>query len=129
LLRLHRGLNFIRLFLQNILDLKDSDYTSAVCRTAYDQTLSHHHTFVVRNGARLAMHTMPTKEQLLIKVCGDSKEDIQYAIDMLPKMLEVSADVFNRIENLYTVQSYIPCLKCLYVSTVNANYKTLGSVF
>jgi len=103
LLRLHRGLNFIKAFLSSIGDLKDSDNTSAVCRAAYDQTLSNHHTFVIRNGARLAMHTMPTKEQLLVKVCGDNKEDIQSTLDLLPKMLETTTTVFDRIENLYTI--------------------------
>ncbi|KAF2886212.1 hypothetical protein ILUMI_19962 [Ignelater luminosus] len=103
LLRLHRGLDFIRVFLKNVGDLQDSDNTSAVCRAAYDQTLSNHHTFMVRSGARLAMHTMPTREQLLKKICGDNSEDIQHALDMLPKMLEITSSVFDRIDNLYTV--------------------------
>lgn len=123
LLRLHRGLDFIRVFLKSVGDLQDSDNTSAVCRAAYDQTLSNHHTFMVRSGAKLAMHTMPTREQLLKKVkikcnclkvynlihhgcfqiCGDNPEDIQNALDMLPKMLEITSNVFDRIDNLYTV--------------------------
>lgn len=68
LLRLHRGLDFIRVFLKNVSELEDTANTSGVCRAAYDQTLSHHHTFIIRSGARLAMHTMPTREELLKKV-------------------------------------------------------------
>ncbi|KAK4880324.1 hypothetical protein RN001_008470 [Aquatica leii] len=101
LLRLHRGLDFIREFLRNVHGLKDSDNTAAVCRAAYDRTLSHHHTFMVRSGAKLAMHTMPTREQLLKKLCGN-EESIRDALEMLPKMLDVTSVVFDRIDNLYT---------------------------
>ncbi|KAF5277729.1 hypothetical protein FQR65_LT03709 [Abscondita terminalis] len=101
LLRLHRGLDFIQQFLKSVHGLKDSDNTAAVCRAAYDQTLSAHHTFMVRNGAKLAMHTMPTREQLLKKLCGD-EEGIQNALKLLPQMLDVTSAVFNRIDNLYT---------------------------
>ncbi|KAB0797769.1 hypothetical protein PPYR_08762 [Photinus pyralis] len=103
LLRLHRGLDFLRVFLKGVSELKDNENTSPVGRAAYDKTLSHHHTFVVRNGARLAMHTMPTREQLLKKLCGENAEEIERTITTLPKMLDVTTVVFDRIDNLYTV--------------------------
>lgn len=103
LLRLHRGLDFLRVFLKGVSELKDNENTSPVGRAAYEKTLSHHHTFVVRNGAKLAMYTMPTKEQLLKKLCGENAEEIQRTVTTLPKMLDVTTVVFDRIENLYTV--------------------------
>lgn len=103
LLRLHRGLDFLRVFLKSVAELKDNENTSAVGRAAYDKTLSHHHTFVIRNGARLAMHTMPTREQLLKKLCGENEEDIKRTVIILPEMLDVTTIVFDRIENLYMV--------------------------
>nr|XP_023029251.1 ceramide-1-phosphate transfer protein [Leptinotarsa decemlineata] len=101
LLRLHRGLDFIQLFLKKLGDLKDEESTSTACREAYDQTLSKHHTFLIRNGARIAIYTLPTKEVLLKRVCG-GEEDIKQALDMLPRTLEVTSSVFQRIENLYS---------------------------
>ncbi|CAH1176064.1 unnamed protein product [Phaedon cochleariae] len=101
LLRLHRGLDFIQLFLKKIGDLKSADSTSTACKEAYEQTLSQHHSFIIRSGARLAMFTLPTKDNLLKQVCGE--DNVQSAMDMLPKTLEVSSSVHQRIEKLYTL--------------------------
>ncbi|XP_018577644.1 ceramide-1-phosphate transfer protein isoform X2 [Anoplophora glabripennis] len=68
LLRLHRGLDFIQLFLKKLGDLRDEESTSSACREAYDQTLAKHHPFVIRNGAKVAIYTLPTREILLKKV-------------------------------------------------------------
>ncbi|KAJ8962982.1 hypothetical protein NQ317_013787 [Molorchus minor] len=81
LLGLHRGLG----------ELKEEESTSFACREAYDHTLAKHHSFVIRNGAKIAIYTLPTKEILLQRVCGDS-ENIQKAMDMLPKNVRGNVD-------------------------------------
>ncbi|XP_011297443.1 ceramide-1-phosphate transfer protein [Fopius arisanus] len=98
LLRLHRGLDFIREFLRQLGDLSDADKTSRCCQDAYNKTLAKHHPWVIRKTAVVAMYTMPTREMLLKKVCGDN---VQRNVDVLPKMLEVTADIFNRTHSLY----------------------------
>ncbi|XP_015110948.1 ceramide-1-phosphate transfer protein [Diachasma alloeum] len=98
LLRLHRGLDFIREFLRQLGDLSDADKTSSCCQDAYNKTLAKHHPWVIRKTAVVAMYTMPTRETLLRKVCGDN---VQRNVDVLPKMLEVTADIFNRTHSLY----------------------------
>jgi len=104
LLRLHRGLDFIREFLRQLGDLSDVDKTSCCCQDAYNKTLAKHHPWVIRKAAVVAMYTMPTREALFKKVCG---ENVQRNIDVLPKMLEVTADVFNRTDSIYeTYQLY-----------------------
>lgn len=100
LLRLHRGLDFIREFLRQLGDLSDSDKTSSCCQDAYNKTLAQHHPWVIRKAAVVAMYTMPTRELLFKKVCGAY---VQRNVEVLPKMLEVTADVFNRTHNLYEV--------------------------
>lgn len=100
LLRLHRGLDFIKEFLRQLGNLSDTDRTSSCCQDAYNKTLAKHHPWVIRKGAIVAMYTMPSRELLFKKVCG---ENIQRNIDILPKMLEVTAVVFNRTHNLYDV--------------------------
>ncbi|XP_022901918.1 ceramide-1-phosphate transfer protein [Onthophagus taurus] len=105
LLRLHRGLDFIRLFLKNIGEIRDEDDTGCVCREAYNVTLAKHHPFLIRKGAQLAMYTMPTRVDLLKKVCGDDEESINNAINVLPRTLEVTGTVFERIEKLYEVHN------------------------
>jgi len=98
LLRLHRGLDFIREFLQQLCDLSEVDKTASCCQDAYNKTLAKHHPWVIRKAAIVAMYTMPTREALFKKVCG---ENVQRNIDVLPKMLEVTADVFNRTDSIY----------------------------
>lgn len=98
LLRLHRGLDFIREFLRQLSDLSDIEKTSSCCQDAYNKTLAKHHPWVIRKAAIVAMYTMPCRETLFKKVCG---EDVQRNIDVLPKMLEVTADVFDRTNTVY----------------------------
>ncbi|KYM99540.1 PREDICTED: ceramide-1-phosphate transfer protein [Cyphomyrmex costatus] len=98
LLRLHRGLDFIREFLQQLGDLADIEKTTSCCQDAYNKTLAKHHPWMIRKAAIVAMYTMPSREVLFKKVCG---ENVQRNIDVLPKMLEVTADVFNRTDIIY----------------------------
>ncbi|KAJ6643928.1 Ceramide-1-phosphate transfer protein [Pseudolycoriella hygida] len=98
LLRLHRGLDFIREFLWNLSKLSPSEKTSAVCQSAYNQTLAQYHPWLVRKGATVAMYTMPTRDQLLNKVCLD----VDFAIQLLPEMLETTKIVYDRTQQLFT---------------------------
>ncbi|XP_066251047.1 ceramide-1-phosphate transfer protein [Euwallacea similis] len=104
LLRIHRGLDFIQLFLKKVSELEDKATTVVACREAYDQTLAKHHSFIIRKGAQVAMYTLPTREQLLKRVCGD-EEEIKKAVNLLPKTLEASSIVYMRIDMLYTVHN------------------------
>lgn len=70
LLRLHRGLDFIRLFLKRLSEMKEDDNTSQACKECYNSTLAKHHPFLVRNGAKLAMYAMPNRTDLFRKVIG-----------------------------------------------------------
>lgn len=45
----------------------------------------------------VAMYSMPTREQLLNKVCLD----VERAISILPEVLEISKVVYDRTEQLY----------------------------
>ncbi|XP_011696096.1 PREDICTED: ceramide-1-phosphate transfer protein [Wasmannia auropunctata] len=100
LLRLHRGLDFIKVFLLQLSDLSDLDKTGRCCQDAYNKTLAEHHPWVIREAAKVAMYTMPSKEALLKKVCGDN---VQRNIDVLPKMLEVTGDVLSRTHKIYDI--------------------------
>lgn len=102
LLRVHRGLEFMEAFLEKISKLKDEDSTHTACSEAYDATLSKYHSFVIRNGAKVAMYTLPTRENLLKKVCG-SEQAIERATRILPTTLQACRTVHGRIENLYTL--------------------------
>lgn len=102
LLQLHRALDFIRLFLKSVGELQFEENVGHVCRAAYDQTLGNHHSFFIAKGARLAMYTLPNKANLLKRVCGDDEEFQKSSLEALPKTLDVTATVFDRVQDLYT---------------------------
>ncbi|XP_037714322.1 ceramide-1-phosphate transfer protein [Drosophila subpulchrella] len=99
LLRLHRGLDFVYEFLNRIQALPDDQKTVDVCKAAYDDTLGKHHSFLIRKGARLAMYAMPTRGDLLKRVCFD----VKVAKENLPTMLEHMRSIYDRTEQLYTL--------------------------
>ncbi|KAJ4439379.1 hypothetical protein ANN_07501 [Periplaneta americana] len=100
LLRLHRGLDFIRLFLQKVGELRDEDKTCKVCQDAYNTTLAQFHPWLIRKGAIVAMHALPTRGGLLQKICRP--EEVQHTIDLLPKMLQITAEAYDRTHKCYT---------------------------
>lgn len=92
-------LAFIREFLERLNEIENHEKTSNACQTAYNNTLAQFHPWLIRKGAIVAMYTMPTREQLLTKVCLD----VSQAIVILPDVLLVAKTVYDRTEELYTV--------------------------
>lgn len=99
LLRLHRGLDFLRDFLRRLSELDSEENTCAACRTAYNETLAHFHPWLIQKGALMAMYAMPTKNNLLNRVCADPEK----AVLILPDMLQVTDQVYDRVHALYTL--------------------------
>lgn len=91
-------IDFIRDFLKRLGDLKPEEKTHSACLAAYNSTLAQFHPWLIRKGATVAMYALPTRENLLNKVCVD----VDYAISILPDMLNVTDIVFKRTHNLYS---------------------------
>lgn len=89
---------FIREFLYRLSMIEPTERTHSICQTAYNETLAQHHPWLIRKGAMVAMYTMPTREQLLNRVCAD----VERALSVLPDVLGISKVVFDRTEELYT---------------------------
>lgn len=79
-------------------EIEAHEKTTGVCKVAYNQTLAQYHPWLIRKGALVAMYALPTREQLLNKVC----EDVERSISILPDVLEISKIVYDRTEQLYT---------------------------
>ncbi|GLH00740.1 Ceramide-1-phosphate transfer protein [Gryllus bimaculatus] len=103
-LRLHRGLDFIRLFLQRVGELQNNDKTTTVCQEAYNETLAKFHPWIVRKGAIVAMYALPTKDGFLQKVCG-TPEEVARALELLPQFLEVAKEAYDRADKVYSDNS------------------------
>lgn len=92
--------DFIYLFLKRLGELESATAnTCAVCQTAYNETLAQFHPWLIRKGAVMAMYAMPNRDQLLERVCLDAS----VAIKLLPEMLAVARQVYDRTQNLYTL--------------------------
>lgn len=91
--------DFIREFLCALGELQPGDKTHGCCQAAYNRTLAAHHSWLVRKGAVVAMYTMPTRDQLLGRVCVD----VAAAIECLPRMLAATGHVYDRTHQLYTL--------------------------
>ncbi|XP_044741638.1 ceramide-1-phosphate transfer protein [Chrysoperla carnea] len=106
LLRLHRGLDFIRVFLRDLSQLQSTVCVAQCCKQAYDRTLSKYHSWFIRKAVNLATYTMPTQRQLLNKVCGSDVE-IQNTLQLLPTMLEVTDEVYNRTQSIFEISNLL----------------------
>jgi len=100
LLRLHRGLEFIILFMSKLLHLKPNESTKHSAIESYNQTLAKHHTWLIRHGARLAMNFLPCQENLYCQTIGD--ESVEESLNTMPDMISKATTVHNRINTLFS---------------------------
>ncbi|KAJ0173939.1 hypothetical protein K1T71_010085 [Dendrolimus kikuchii] len=101
MLRLHRGLDFIRLFLKRVSEIDDKANTCSICQETYNLTLAEFHPWYIRKAATLAMYALPSKPDLLKKIFG-TEESLTAALAILPQTLSSCDEVYKRVEQLYT---------------------------
>lgn len=97
LLRLHRAMEFLIAFFEEIVCSECDTKLSTLAAASYDSTLSKHHSWFIRKGVQLAVHTLPTKAHLLQHI-GNSEAD---TIENLQKSISVLKMVYISIENMY----------------------------
>ena len=104
LLRLHRALEFVSLFMMEVGRLDDDKGTSDVARTCYKKTLAKYHPWMIRKAASLAMYTMPYRYQLVERAyCGDIPDtETRLSItDNMNRLALIADEVFNATQKLY----------------------------
>lgn len=104
LLRLHRGLDFIRTFLKRISEIELDESTSHIGSTSYNETLGKYHGWLIRKGAYVAMQFLPKKKTLLVSVCGSQFDEVK---EVLPLMLEAADEVYNRTQDCYELHQLL----------------------
>ncbi|NWH94655.1 CPTP protein, partial [Aegithalos caudatus] len=95
-LRLHRALRWLQLFLEG---LRSGDpRTSVLCTDAYNASLAAHHPWVVRKAATLAFCALPSREAFLeIMNVGPPEE----AVVMLGEAIPYIGDVYSITQELF----------------------------
>ena len=99
LLRLHRALEFIMLFMDGLIVANDGDPVSHIAQNAYKESLSRYHGWLIRKGAHLAMYTLPSKIQLMEKISKHSYGEVE---GIAKRMTLSMKPVYERTQDLYT---------------------------
>ncbi|NXQ26203.1 CPTP protein, partial [Alaudala cheleensis] len=95
LLRLHRALRWLQLFLQGLRS--GEPRTSVLCTDAYNASLAAHHPWVVRKAATLAFCALPSRDAFLeIMNVGPPEE----AEAVLGEAIPYIADVYGITQEL-----------------------------
>ena len=101
LLRLHRALEYIVAFLEEVPNLDTNDKCCTISQNAYKATLQKFHPWVVQKAALLAMNLLPTKAGLIEKICGDDEAKIKRAHEALPLAVKAMQSVYKKTEEVY----------------------------
>lgn len=99
LLRLHRALLWLKLFLHKLSEMPETGRLrspSELCREAYQNTLSKHHTWFVRRAAELAFIALPERNFFFRLVCVQNQEELSI---VLTKVVRAIGEVYDRTQN------------------------------
>ncbi|KAM6907797.1 glycolipid transfer protein domain-containing protein 2 [Xenentodon cancila] len=95
ILRLHRALLWLKLFLQKLAETPTGGRVrspSDLCREAYQSTLAVHHTWFVRRAAEVAFIALPERGFFFRLVCVQSQEELSIVLNRVVKAIGVVYD-------------------------------------
>ncbi|CAN9501746.1 unnamed protein product [Ophioblennius macclurei] len=96
LLRLHRALQWLKLFLQKLAEIPEGGgrqkNPSELCREAYKNTLAKHHTWLVRSAADLAFIAMPERGFFFRLVCVQNQDQLSSVLNRVVQAIGVVYD-------------------------------------
>lgn len=98
LLRLHRALLWLKLFLHKVAEIPETGRLrspSDLCREAYQDTLSKHHTWFVRRAAELAFIALPDRSFFFRLVCVHNQEELSR---VLSRVVQAIGEVYDRTQ-------------------------------
>ncbi|KAE8292830.1 Ceramide-1-phosphate transfer protein Glycolipid transfer protein domain-containing protein 1 [Larimichthys crocea] len=98
LLRLHRALRWLELFLERLRTSGEDGKTSVMCAEAYNESLSQHHPWVVRKAAGMAFCVLPGRPAFFEVMNVGTPEQV---VAMLGDALPLISEVYQVTEELY----------------------------
>uniref|UniRef100_A0A8C8AVV0 Ceramide-1-phosphate transfer protein n=1 Tax=Otus sunia TaxID=257818 RepID=A0A8C8AVV0_9STRI len=97
-LRLHRALRWLQLFLEGLRTGREDSRTSVICTDSYNASLATYHPWVVRKAATVAFCALPPRNAFLeIMNVGTAEE----AVAMLGEALPYICDVYGITQELF----------------------------
>lgn len=104
LLRLHRALDFTRMFLEKLGELEDNDKVSTMAKEVYHKTLANFHPWLIRSAANLALYSLPSRKDLIKKIAPNGIDE-KLLKEKIVACTEKMHLVYSAIESLYTKYS------------------------
>ncbi|XP_060708169.1 ceramide-1-phosphate transfer protein [Hemiscyllium ocellatum] len=99
LLRLHRALRWLQLFLEKLRVASDNSKTSVLCTEAYQDVLAKYHPWIVRKAATVAFYMLPSRANFFeIMNMGPTEK----VVAILGEALPVVAKTYDITEDLYS---------------------------
>ncbi|KAG5852011.1 hypothetical protein ANANG_G00057910 [Anguilla anguilla] len=99
LLRLHRSLLWLQLFLKKMAEGPDEEgrlrSPAELCREAYEQALAPHHPWLLRRAAEVAFLAMPEWDTFFRLVCVQSQAEAAPVLDRVVRAIE---EVYSRTQ-------------------------------
>lgn len=104
ILRLHRALRWLQLFLEALRTSSPDAKTSVLCCEAYNNSLANYHPWIIRKAATMAFYALPSRDDFFEYMnVGGSNE----AVVMLGEALPSIYRVYDITEALYTQNSLL----------------------
>ncbi|CAG6021877.1 unnamed protein product [Menidia menidia] len=98
LLRLHRALRWLELFLERLRTSTEDSKTSNMCCEAYNESLAQHHPWVIRKAAGMAFCVLPGRAAFFEVMNVGTPEQV---VAMLGEALPLISEVYQITEELY----------------------------
>ncbi|KAK2824983.1 hypothetical protein Q7C36_018910 [Tachysurus vachellii] len=98
LLRLHRALRWLQLFLESLRTSTEDSKTSVMCSEAYNASLSPHHPWIIRKAAGMAFCALPSRNAFFEVMNAGSDQEV---ITLLGEALPLISEVHQITEDLY----------------------------
>ncbi|KAK1157298.1 ceramide-1-phosphate transfer protein [Acipenser oxyrinchus oxyrinchus] len=98
LLRLHRALRWLELFLEKLRTSTEDSKTSVMCTDAYNDSLAQHHAWIIRKAATMAFCALPGRAAFFQTMNVGSTEQV---VAMLGEAMPFISKVYEITEELY----------------------------
>nr|XP_012631864.1 ceramide-1-phosphate transfer protein [Microcebus murinus]XP_012631865.1 ceramide-1-phosphate transfer protein [Microcebus murinus]XP_020136977.1 ceramide-1-phosphate transfer protein [Microcebus murinus] len=103
-LRLHRALHWLQLFLEGLRTSPEDARTSTLCSDSYNTSLAAYHPWIVRRAVTVAFCTLPTRKVFLEAMNVGTPEQ---AVEMLGEALPFIEHVYDISQKLYSEHSLL----------------------
>ncbi|XP_040283724.1 ceramide-1-phosphate transfer protein [Bufo bufo] len=99
ILRLHRALRWLQLFLEKLRTSSENSKTSTLCTEAYNDSLANYHPWIIRKTATVAFLALPVRNTFFEVMNVGTAEDV---VDMLGEAMPYVSNVYDFTQELYS---------------------------